>query len=242
MSTIVELRGVSKSFKTNQVLRDVSFSVDRGEVVAVIGRSGSGKSTALRCINRLETVDSGEIEVCGHKVHAPNLELRRLRGDVGIVFQSYNLFPHLSVAENITLALRWVKKLSRVEALSRARQVLTQMGLLEKIKHYPEQLSGGQQQRVAIARALAVQPKVMLFDEVTSALDPELTGEVLKAIEQLANEGMTMLLVTHEMEFARRVADRVVFMHNGTVWEAGTPEILSRPSTVELASFVGSGL
>ena len=242
MSPIVELRDVHKSFGTVKVLNGVSFSVDKGQVVAIIGRSGSGKSTALRCINRLETIDQGRIVVCNHAVHDPALALSAMRADVGIVFQSYNLFPHLTVEENITLAPRWVKKQPAATARETAHRVLAQVGLAEKASAYPEQLSGGQQQRAAIARSLAMSPQVMLFDEVTSALDPELTGEVLRVMEGLARDGMTMLLVTHEMSFARRVADLIVFMHQGRVWETGPAEILDAPRTAELRQFVGSGL
>jgi polar amino acid transport system ATP-binding protein len=242
MSPIVELRDVHKSFGPVKVLNGVSFSVDKGQVVAIIGRSGSGKSTALRCINRLETIDQGEIVVCNHSVHDPALALSAMRADVGIVFQSYNLFPHLTVEENITLAPRWVKKQPTATARETAQRVLAQVGLAEKAAAYPEQLSGGQQQRAAIARSLAMSPQVMLFDEVTSALDPELTGEVLRVMEGLARDGMTMLLVTHEMSFARRVADLIVFMHQGRVWETGPAEILDAPRTAELRQFVGSGL
>ncbi|MFD2239351.1 amino acid ABC transporter ATP-binding protein [Aureimonas populi] len=239
---IVVLKDVKKSFGSLQVLHGVSFSVEKGEVLALIGASGSGKSTALRCIDRLETVNSGEIEVCGHKVHDPDLDLRKLRLDVGIVFQSYNLFPHLTIRENVTLAPRSVKKLGRKEANDIAMACLNKVGLGEKADNYPEQLSGGQQQRAAIARSLAMEPKVMLFDEVTSALDPKLTGEVLKVIEALAASGMTMIMVTHEMGFARRVADRVVFMHQGLVHESGTAGILTDPQTAELREFVMNDL
>ncbi|NNM71348.1 amino acid ABC transporter ATP-binding protein [Enterovirga aerilata] len=238
----VRLSDVHKSFGTNKVLDGVSFDVPRGSVTTIIGRSGSGKSTALRCIDRFERIDRGEITVCGHRVHEPSLDLRALRLDVGIVFQSYNLFPHLTVEENIILAPTAVKKMPKAEARELARRVLAQVGLEEKLHAYPEQLSGGQQQRGAIARSLAMQPKVMLFDEVTSALDPELTGEVLKVIEQLAADGMTMVLVTHEMAFARGIADQVVFMHRGKVHEIGPAAILSSPATQELAQFVGTGL
>ena len=238
---VVRLTDVHKSFGTNKVLDGVSFAVDRGGVTVIIGRSGSGKSTALRCIDRFERIDAGEIVVCGHRVDDPALDLRTLRLDVGIVFQSYNLFPHLTLEENIILAPTAVKKVSRDEARALARKVVAQVGLEEKLDAYPEQLSGGQQQRGAIARSLAMQPKVMLFDEVTSALDPELTGEVLKVIEGLAASGMTMVLVTHEMAFARGIADQVVFMHRGRVHEIGGPDILSLPVTRELAQFVGTG-
>jgi len=241
-SPVVSLKNVHKSFGTLKVLDGVSFEVDRGEVLVLIGRSGSGKSTALRCIDRFETIDSGEIVVCDHRVSDPKLDLRALRQDVGIVFQSYNLFPHLTIEENITLAPCSVKGMSKKQAKEEARRVLAQVGLEDKLHQYPEQLSGGQQQRAAIARSLAMQPKVMLFDEVTSALDPELTGEVLKVIEALAADGMTMVMVTHEMGFARGIADRVVFMHRGKVHETGLATILTSPATPELAQFVGTGL
>ena len=200
------MRDVHKSFGALKVLDSVSLDVSRGEVAVIIGRSGSGKSTALRCIDRLEKVDRGEITVCGHRVSDPKVDLRALRLDIGIVFQSYNLFPHLTIAENITLGPTAVKRMRRKEALDMAHTVLRSVGLQDKTSYYPEQLSGGQQQRAAIARSLAMQPKVMLFDEVTSALDPELTGEVLRVIEDLAARGMTMVMVTHEMGFARRIA------------------------------------
>jgi len=242
MSAVVSLQNVHKSFGHNQVLKGVSFEIARGQVVAIIGQSGSGKSTALRCIDRLESIDAGDIQVCGHQLGGAKVDLQQLRKDVGIVFQSYNLFPHLTVGRNITLALRHVRKLSHKAAEARAREVLETVGLLEKYDSYPEQLSGGQQQRVAIARSLAMEPQVMLFDEVTSALDPKLTGEVLKVIEKLAEGGMTMVLVTHEMAFARRVADQIIFMHEGQVWETGGPDILVNPQTQELQEFIGNGL
>ncbi|PRD40600.1 phosphate ABC transporter ATP-binding protein [Phyllobacterium phragmitis] len=235
---IVELKDVKKSFGSLPVLHGVSFTVEKGDVMALIGASGSGKSTALRCIDRLETIDSGTIEVCGHKVHDRDLDLRKLRLDVGIVFQSYNLFPHLTIEENITLAPRSVKKMDKAGAREIARECLAKVGLSEKADNYPEQLSGGQQQRAAIARSLAMEPQVMLFDEVTSALDPKLTGEVLKVIETLAASGMTMIMVTHEMGFARRIADQVVFMHQGLVHESGTSGTLTEPATPELREFV----
>ena len=242
MSPIVEIKNISKCFGSNRVLEDVSFTVQKGSVVAIIGASGSGKSTALRCIDRLEIVDSGHIRVCGHEVTGPNVDLNELRRDVGIVFQSYNLFPHLTVEENIMLAPRLVKKVRKDEARERAHAVLAQVGLADKAQNYPSQLSGGQQQRVAIARSLAMQPQLMLFDEVTSALDPQLTGEVLRVMEKLAADGMTMILVTHEMAFARRVANEVIFMHKGRVWEHGPASILDAPETTELRDFVGNGL
>ncbi|SEO40059.1 amino acid ABC transporter ATP-binding protein, PAAT family [Paracoccus alcaliphilus] len=240
--SIVVLDNVKKSFGAVTVLHGVSFSVEKGQVMALIGASGSGKSTALRCIDRLEQIDSGRIEVCGHQVADPALELRKLRLDVGIVFQSYNLFPHLTVEQNITLGPVSVKRMPKSEARQVASDVLAKVGLADKASAYPEQLSGGQQQRAAIARSLAMQPKVMLFDEVTSALDPKLTGEVLRVIEQLANSGMTMIMVTHEMNFARRIADKIVFMHEGKVHEQGGPEILSAPATPELRDFVSNEL
>jgi polar amino acid transport system ATP-binding protein len=242
MLPIVEVENICKSFGAVRVLDGVSFSVQKGAVVAIIGRSGSGKSTALRCIDRLETVDSGRIRVCGHEVSSPSLVLHQLRRDVGIVFQSYNLFPHLTVEQNIMLAPRLVQKTSRAEAREKAHKVLAQVGLAEKADSYPSQLSGGQQQRVAIARSLAMAPQLMLFDEVTSALDPQLTGEVLRVMESLAAAGMTMILVTHEMAFARKVADQVIYMHQGRVWEQGPASMLDAPTTPELQAFVRGGL
>lgn len=241
MSPIVELKDVRKSFGAFEVLKGVSFEVQPGEVVAIIGASGSGKSTALRCMDRLETVTSGELTVCGHALHDTKVDLHALRRDVGIVFQGYNLFPHLTVEENVMLALRLVRKVSRAEARERAAETIAKVGLSDKPSFYPEQLSGGQQQRVAIARSMALKPSLMLFDEVTSALDPKLTGEVLKVIEKLAEDGMTMILVTHEMQFARDVADRVIYMREGMVHEMGRPEILRNPSTPELQEFVSHG-
>lgn len=242
--TVVRIRDVVKEFGPLRVLDGVGFEVARGQTVAVVGRSGSGKSTLLRCIAGLETTQGGEIEVCGHPVGRPGSAARaQLRRDVGMVFQSYNLFPHLTVERNITLALTLVKKQSREEAKGRAAEVLGLVGLTDKLGAYPEQLSGGQQQRVAIARSLALQPQVMLFDEVTSALDPELTAEVLGVMESLAQRGMTMISVTHEMGFARRVADLVVFMHKGKVWEIGpTQDLFANPRTAEFRQFVGSEL
>ncbi|RWO50484.1 histidine/lysine/arginine/ornithine transporter subunit; ATP-binding component of ABC superfamily [Mesorhizobium prunaredense] len=237
----VLIDNVHKSFGAVEVLKGVSLSVNRGDVFALIGRSGSGKSTLLRCINGLEKINSGRIEVAGHAVGRDPKELRKLRTDVGIVFQSYNLFPHLTVGENIMLAPRIVKLVSKAEAKTTAEEVLGMVGLSEKFDAYPDQLSGGQQQRVAIARSLAMRPKVMLFDEVTSALDPELTEEVLNVLETLARNGMTMLLVTHEMGFARRVATTTIFMHHGKIWEEGpSVELFGRPKTPELQQFIKS--
>jgi polar amino acid transport system ATP-binding protein len=236
--SIVTVEDVRKRFGHNEVLKGVSLKVERGQVVALVGRSGSGKSTLLRCINGLEVIDSGRIEVSGHVMDYEPSKLRALRQDVGIVFQSYNLFPHLSVAQNIMLAPGLVKGVEKLRNRKLAEQVLDRIGLLEKIDEYPDKLSGGQQQRVAIARALAMEPRVMLFDEVTSALDPELTEEVLAVIEQLARDGMTMLLVTHEMNFARRVANTIVFMNEGRIWEAGEPEAMfGNPKTAEFELF-----
>ena len=240
---LVELQKVVKRFGRNTVLDGVSLAIEPGEIIAVIGRSGSGKSTMLRCINGLEPIQEGRILFDGITVNAPDTDLRQLRQRVGIVFQSYNLFPHLSVARNITLAPRVVKGLPAAEAHRLAEAVLQRVGLADKIGAYPDQLSGGQQQRVAIARSLAMQPQLMLFDEITSALDPELTGEVLRVLEQVAAEGMTMMLVTHEMGFARRVASRLVFMHEGRIWEQGkAAEVLARPQTQELETFLDAVL
>jgi polar amino acid transport system ATP-binding protein len=240
--SMITLYNVHKSFGALKVLDGVSFSVNKGEVFAIIGRSGSGKSTALRCIDRLERIDAGRIQVCGHEVSGPKLDLRQLRRDVGIVFQSYNLFPHLTAAENIALAPRHSKGKTRAEAKELTERVLAQVGLSDKADSYPEQLSGGQQQRVAIARSLAMEPQVMLFDEVTSALDPQLTGEVLKVMADLAAGGMTMVLVTHEMAFARNVAGTTLFMHKGRIHEQGGREMFDRPQTEELQQFLGTGL
>ena len=238
----VLIEDVHKSYGPLEVLKGVSLSVETGQVVALIGRSGSGKSTMLRCINGLEPFQSGRIEVAGHVVDQDPKRLRDLRKDVGIVFQSYNLFPHLTVGQNIMLSPRITKKVPQAEALALAKEVLAQVGLSEKFDSYPDNLSGGQQQRVAIARSLAMKPKVMLFDEVTSALDPELTGEVLLVMEKLAKGGMTMILVTHEMAFARNVANNTIFMHQGKIWEEGpSKELFANPRTPELQGFVKAG-
>jgi polar amino acid transport system ATP-binding protein len=237
----VIVENVHKSFGTVEVLKGISLTVETGEVIALIGRSGSGKSTLLRCINGLEKINSGRIEIAGHTVSHDPQKLRELRRDVGIVFQSYNLFPHLSVGENIMLAPKIVKNVAKAEARKAAEAVLKMVGLSEKFDAYPDELSGGQQQRVAIARSLAMQPKVMLFDEVTSALDPELTEEVLNVMEQLARDGMTMILVTHEMAFARRVATKTIFMHQGKIREEGpSKQLFANPQTPELRQFVKS--
>jgi len=240
MSVVVAMN-IRKSFGPLEVLKGVSLTVDRGEAVALIGRSGSGKSTFLRCLNGLETIDSGEIMVAGHAMSRKPAKLRELRRDVGIVFQSYNLFPHLSAGENIMLAPIHVKGHSKAAAKEEAMRCLALVGLDDRFDAYPDMLSGGQQQRVAIARSLAMQPRVLLFDEVTSALDPELTGEVLAVIENLARQGMTMILVTHEMGFARRVADRTIFMKDGIIHEEGpSAELFISPKTPELQAFLRS--
>jgi len=236
---VVSVQHACKNFGPLRVLDDVSFDVEGGQVVVLIGRSGSGKRTMLRCLNGLEAIDSGTVTIDSVAVHAKGTDLRRLRQEVGIVFQHYNLFPHLTVEQNVTLALTVVKHMARADALAVAMRVLDQVGLADKRTAFPEQLSGGQQQRVAIARSLAMQPKVVLFDEVTSALDPELKDEVLRVVEALAASGMTMVLVTHEMAFARHVADRVIFMHAGRVHEAGPPaRIFGAPETPELRQFI----
>ncbi|TVR71082.1 MAG: amino acid ABC transporter ATP-binding protein [Spirochaetaceae bacterium] len=219
----IRIEKVSKSFGSVEAVRNASLTVNAGEVVLIIGPSGSGKSTLLRCVNRLETATSGEIYVDGDRVTDPQGNIRQIREEVGMVFQSFNLFPHLTALDNIALGPRKVKGLPREHCYEQARALLARVGLADKEKSYPDQLSGGQQQRVAIARALAMEPKVMLFDEPTSALDPEMIKEVLDVMLQLAREGMTMLVVSHEMGFARAAADLVVFMDNGEIIETGTP-------------------
>jgi polar amino acid transport system ATP-binding protein len=241
--SLVELRSVVKRFGNHTVLRNVDLNVEQGETIAIIGRSGSGKSTLLRCINGLEQIQSGEVIVDGVAVHDPASDLRALRARVGFVFQGYNLFPHLTVERNITLGPLIVKGMDPDAAAVLAREALRRVGLEEKIHSYADQLSGGQQQRVAIARSLAMSPHIMLFDEITSALDPELVGEVLRVLEELARDGMTMLLVTHEMNFARSVASRVIFMHEGKIWEqGGARQFFVSPKTDELKSFLGAVL
>jgi polar amino acid transport system ATP-binding protein len=221
------------------VLKGIDFAVERGQVVSIIGRSGSGKSTLLRTLNGLESIDEGSIEIDGEHFDARHADLRALRLKVGMVFQQYNLFPHLTAGENVMLAQTVVRKIHKAKARATAHTVLERVGLGDKFDAYPDQLSGGQQQRVAIARALAMKPTVLLCDEITSALDPELVGEVLAVVEDLARDGMTLIMVTHEMRFARKVSDKVVFMHQGRVWESGAPEeIFERPSTVELQRFI----
>jgi putative glutamine transport system ATP-binding protein len=222
--SIIEFREVNKFFGDFQVLEDINLSVDEGEVVVVIGPSGSGKSTLLRCINGLEEISSGEIIVDGIRVGDDKTNLNTLRTEIGMIFQQFNLYPHMTVAENIKLAPVKVKGVSKREANERCERLLERVGISEQTGKYPESLSGGQQQRVAIARGLAMEPKIMLFDEPTSALDPEMINEVLEAMADLARGGMTMVVVTHEMGFARRVADRVVFMDGGRIVEVGPPE------------------
>lgn len=220
----LELRGVHKRFGTNPVLRGIDLSVDEHEVVCLIGASGCGKSTLLRCINALETIDEGEIHLHGERVSGRGVDVDALRQDVGIVFQSFNLFPHMTVLQNVTLAPTKVLKLNKRYADEMAMALLTRIGLAAKAGEYPDRLSGGQQQRVAIVRALAMGPRVLLLDEITSALDPELVSEVLNIVRELADEGMTMLLATHEMSFAREVASKVCFLSEGVVLEEGPPE------------------
>jgi polar amino acid transport system ATP-binding protein len=230
---MIELKDVRKSYSGVEVLKGISLTVEKGEVVAVLGASGSGKSTLLVCINGLEPIDSGQVLVDGIDVHARGTNLNELRQKIGIVFQQFNVFPHMTVIENVALAPRVVSKLPRREALQKAREQIARVGLVDKLDAYPSQLSGGQQQRVAIARALAMEPGYILLDEITSALDPELVGEVLDTLRMLSRDGMSMLVVTHEIPFAREVADRVVFVDEGVVRENGTPEQVIDNSTQE---------
>jgi polar amino acid transport system ATP-binding protein len=223
---LVETRNLHKQFGANQVLKGIDFAVERGQVVSIIGRSGSGKSTLLRTLNGLESIDEGSIEIDGEHIDARHADLRALRLKVGMVFQQYNLFPHLTAGENVMLAQTVVRKIHKAKARATAHTVLERVGLGDRFDAYPDQLSGGQQQRVAIARALAMKPTVLLCDEITSALDPELVGEVLAVVEDLARDGLTLIMVTHEMRFARKVSDKVVFMHQGRVWESGAPEAI----------------
>ena len=238
---MLKLENVHKWFGSLHVLKGISMEVARGEVVVVIGRSGSGKSTILRCVNGLEPIQQGRILVDGELVEAHSRHVRKIREEVGFVFQSFNLFPYYTAQENVSLALKIVKKIPPDQARGIAEEMLRRVGLSDKLAAYPDQLSGGQQQRVAIARALAMSPKLMLFDEVTSALDPELVGEVLKVMQDLAEGGMTMVVVTHEMGFARAVADRVLFVHEGQIAEEGpTEQIFSAPRNENLRSFIQS--
>ncbi|ERH52734.1 amino acid ABC transporter ATP-binding protein [Pseudomonas sp. MDMC216] len=239
--SLLNVTALHKYYGDNHVLKGIDLKVEEGEVVAIIGRSGSGKSTFLRTLNGLESINDGVIEVDGEYIDAARADLRSLRQKVGMVFQQFNLFPHLTVGENVMLAPQVVKKTPRAEAEKIARQMLERVGLAEKFDAYPERLSGGQQQRVAIARALAMSPKVLLCDEITSALDPELVNEVLAVVKQLASEGMTLIMVTHEMRFAREVGNKLVFMHHGKVHEIGDPKALfAAPQTEELRNFIGS--
>jgi polar amino acid transport system ATP-binding protein len=241
-SPIIDIQQLRKSFGSNEVLKGIDLQVAPGEVIAIIGKSGSGKSTLLRCINGLEVFQSGSLSVQGQPLlHNKPDAMRELRQKVGMIFQSFNLFPHLSVGKNIMLAPSLVKKREAAEGQAMARKLLERVGLAEKYDAMPDQLSGGQQQRVAIARALAMEPAVLLCDEITSALDPELVGEVLKVVESLAQEGMTLLMVTHEMSFARKVSNRVIFMHQGRVHEMGPPaQLFGSPQTPELKQFLSS--
>jgi ABC-type polar amino acid transport system ATPase subunit len=236
---LVQMRGIVKRFGDNVVLDGIDLDVHRGEVVVLIGPSGAGKSTLLRCINGLERIQGGTIHVAGEELIYKEKHLNHIRSRIGMVFQSFNLFPHLKVVDNITMAQRDVLKRSGGEARQRALALLDRVGLAEKAQAYPGKLSGGQQQRVAIARALAMDPEVMLFDEPTSALDPELVGEVLQVMRSLADEGMTMIVVTHEMRFARRAADRVVLMADGVIAEQGAPEqVLENPASERGLAFL----
>lgn len=245
-ATMVKMENVQKNFGDLQVLKDISLELKQGEVVAIIGPSGSGKSTLLRCLNRLETVDGGSVAIEGEYLvkngkYVEEAEARRICGKMGMVFQQFNLFPHMTVLDNLLEAPMIVKKMLREEILPIAEELLAKVGLDEKRDVYPTRLSGGQQQRVAIARALAMNPDIMLFDEPTSSLDPELTGEVLKTMRNLAEENMTMIVVTHEMGFAREVATRVIFMADGIVQEEGTPEeLFGNPKNERLKAFLKS--
>ena len=245
---LLEMQHVKKGFGENEVLKDISLSVAEGEVVSIIGPSGSGKSTLLRCATLLEQMDDGSLTYMGEKaaesingktVYAKLADLKKIQRHFGLVFQNFNLFPHYTVMKNIIDAPIHVDKVSRTEAVARAEKLLAQLGLSDKADAYPYQLSGGQQQRVSIARALALQPKILFFDEPTSALDPELTAEVLKVIRQLASEHMTMIIVTHEMQFAREVSDRIIFMEQGVIVEEGSPEALFTTENARVREFIG---
>jgi ABC-type polar amino acid transport system ATPase subunit len=235
---IVQLRDVCKYFGELQVLKNITISVARGEVIVIVGPSGSGKSTLLRVINGLEPIQSGQVIVDGKDIHGPATDIHRIRSEVGMVFQSFNLFPHLNAIHNVNLGLRLVKKIPKPQAEEKALFYLQKVGLKDKEYHFPGQLSGGQQQRVAIARALAMEPKVILFDEPTSALDPELVGEVLESMIRLAKEGMTMLVVSHEMGFAREVGQRLIFVDHGSIIEEGVPaEVMKNPKHERAKTF-----
>lgn len=236
---MIEVKNLEKSFGKNHVLRGINETINEGEVVCIIGPSGSGKSTFLRCLNLLEQPTSGEVILDGEKINAPDRDIDKIREKLGMVFQNFNLFPHMSVLDNITMAPIKVKGQTRGEAEAEARRLLDVVGLLDKAEAYPSSLSGGQKQRVAIARALAMKPEIMLFDEPTSALDPEMVGEVLAVMKQLAEDGMTMVIVTHEMGFAREVADRVLFIDGGVILEQGTPEeIFGNPQNERTQTFL----
>jgi len=239
--SLVHINGLHKHFGSLHVLKGIDFSVQEGEVTAIIGRSGSGKSTLLRTINGLESFDQGTLDVDGERITVGQTNLRSLRLKVGMVFQQFNLYPHLTAGQNVMLSPTVVKKIGKKEAEAIARDMMQKVGLADKFDYYPDQLSGGQQQRVAIARSLAMSPKVLLCDEITSALDPELVNEVLTVVRRLAEDGMTLIMVTHEMRFAREVSDKLVFMHHGRVHEQGNPkELFASPATPELANFVSS--
>ncbi|MDD6735298.1 MAG: amino acid ABC transporter ATP-binding protein [Clostridiales bacterium] len=243
MNIKVKIEGLYKNFKDNQVLRGIDLDLCEGEVVCIIGPSGSGKSTMLRCINLLETPSKGTITVDGFNITDKKADINKIRRNIGMVFQQFNLFPHLTVEENITMAPVDAKLMTKQEAIESAHKLLDRVGLLDKKDAYPQSLSGGQQQRVAIARALAMKPDVMLFDEPTSALDPEMVGEVLDVMKNLAKEGMTMVCVTHEMGFAREVANRVLFMDEGRIMEEGTPEeIFTNPKNERTRAFLSKVL
>ena len=239
----IHVSHLQKSFGKLEVLKDISYDVHEGEVVVIIGPSGSGKSTFLRCMNKLEEISGGEIIVDGHNLTDRHVDINKVRENVGMVFQHFNLFPHMNVMQNLMLAPVDLKKASKEEARSRALQMLQKVGMEDKADAYPDQLSGGQKQRVAIARALCMTPDIMLFDEPTSALDPEMVGEVLQVMKQLAADGMTMVIVTHEMGFAREVADRVLFMDGGYIVEQGTPqEVLLNPKEPRTIDFLNKVL
>jgi glutamine transport system ATP-binding protein len=239
----LKVRGLKKSYGQLEVLKDISLEVKEGEVICLIGPSGSGKSTLLRCLNLLEDVNEGEVEVDDIIITDKKTDINKVRENIGMVFQHFNLFPHMTVLDNITLAPVQLKKATKEEAEKKAQELLAQVGLADKANAQPAQLSGGQKQRVAIARALAMNPDIMLFDEPTSALDPEMVGEVLNVIKQLAQDGMTMVIVTHEMGFAREVADQVIFMDGGYVVEKGTPtEIFSNPQNERTQDFLNKVL
>ncbi|MDN6111267.1 MAG: amino acid ABC transporter ATP-binding protein [Enterobacterales bacterium] len=240
---MIHVDNLQKQFGETHVLRGISCDIKPQEVVCIIGPSGSGKSTFLRCLNALEKPDGGEVSVNGFDVHNPKTNLNKMRESVGMVFQRFNLFPHMTVLDNLIMAPMSVKGMSRADALKRAEVLLDKVGLLDKIDAWPASLSGGQQQRVAIARSMAMDPSIILFDEPTSALDPELVGEVLEVMKKLALEGMTMVIVTHEMGFAREVADRVVFIDQGIIQEEGTPEqIFTAPQNPRTAAFLSKGI